>query len=374
LLKVAIVTPLGSFPFRRIADEIAKVFAAHGWFTVVHHSDWPMFFKRYDRIVFINLTHSIAYGAARTMRVFNTKDLILYFVSESDKMHVDVRTANRVEKLVRRVATPSMFSFECMREQGLRVDDVVPHGFDSEYWCSEPSYAKEVREKFKGKRILFTNVANSRRKCIDKLFDVLARLLKHGIKDWVLLINTPPLGHYNVPKLIDDLSKYWGVELNKHIINVWEGKMRGGTPIDKIKAYYYAAHVYVQPSCNEGFGMPIVEAMLCKKPIVYVDAPPMNEIASPDFGYPVKYSEIKYDRMSYRTAIMFIPDMDDYYKVMEKVLTVDEDELIRRGIKARDRGRLYDYRRVYRYFVNPPEPDDRPKAYDIFRGVMVDVL
>ncbi|MDW8086232.1 MAG: glycosyltransferase, partial [Ignisphaera sp.] len=43
---------------------------------------------------------------------------------------------------------------------------------------------------------------------------------------------------------------------------------------------YRAADVYVHPALCEGFGIPIVEAMAAGKPVICVDAPPMNEHVS----------------------------------------------------------------------------------------------
>jgi glycosyltransferase involved in cell wall biosynthesis len=53
----------------------------------------------------------------------------------------------------------------------------------------------------------------------------------------------------------------------------------GGIPMEDTVPFYQAADVFVYPSLNETFGLPILEAMACGCPVVTSDASSMPEIA-----------------------------------------------------------------------------------------------
>ncbi|MBV9382482.1 MAG: glycosyltransferase family 4 protein [Streptosporangiaceae bacterium] len=53
----------------------------------------------------------------------------------------------------------------------------------------------------------------------------------------------------------------------------------GGVPLEETVAFYRAADVFVYPSLNETFGLPILEAMACGCPVVTSDTSAMPETA-----------------------------------------------------------------------------------------------
>jgi glycosyltransferase involved in cell wall biosynthesis len=53
----------------------------------------------------------------------------------------------------------------------------------------------------------------------------------------------------------------------------------GGVPLQETVSFYRAADVFVYPSLNETFGLPILEAMACGCPVVTSDTSAMPEIA-----------------------------------------------------------------------------------------------
>lgn len=53
----------------------------------------------------------------------------------------------------------------------------------------------------------------------------------------------------------------------------------GGVPLDETVSFYRAADVFVYPSLNETFGLPILEAMACGVPVVTSDTSAMPETA-----------------------------------------------------------------------------------------------
>ena len=53
----------------------------------------------------------------------------------------------------------------------------------------------------------------------------------------------------------------------------------GGVPLEETVSFYQAADVFVYPSLNETFGLPILEAMACGCPVVTSDTSAMPETA-----------------------------------------------------------------------------------------------
>jgi glycosyltransferase involved in cell wall biosynthesis len=53
----------------------------------------------------------------------------------------------------------------------------------------------------------------------------------------------------------------------------------GGVPLEETVGFYQAADVFVYPSLNETFGLPILEAMACGCPVVTSDTSAMPETA-----------------------------------------------------------------------------------------------
>ena len=53
----------------------------------------------------------------------------------------------------------------------------------------------------------------------------------------------------------------------------------GGVPLEETVSFYRAAEVFVYPSLNETFGLPILEAMACGCPVVTSEVSAMPEIA-----------------------------------------------------------------------------------------------
>ena len=53
----------------------------------------------------------------------------------------------------------------------------------------------------------------------------------------------------------------------------------GGVPLEETVRFYRAADVFVYPSLNETFGLPILEAMACGCPVVTSDTSAMPETA-----------------------------------------------------------------------------------------------
>lgn len=54
-----------------------------------------------------------------------------------------------------------------------------------------------------------------------------------------------------------------------------------GLDYSELPSVYYGAQICVYPSLNEGFGLPILESILCDTPVCAIDKSPMNQFDSP---------------------------------------------------------------------------------------------
>ena len=88
---------------------------------------------------------------------------------------------------------------------------------------------------------------------------------------------------------------------------------------------YKLADVVVVPSLAEGFGLPIIEAFAAGKPVVSLDAMPMNELNNEDTGYLIRVCRQQIVKGWPTSFRLNIPCLDDYVsKLVEAIENEDE--------------------------------------------------
>lgn len=89
--------------------------------------------------------------------------------------------------------------------------------------------------------------------------------------------------------------------------------------------------VHLCPSRTEGFGHYIVEALSAASIVVTTDAPPMNELVNPEYGYLVEAAAGKKHFMNtlYHVKVSALEDC------IPAILKGPHDELVRKGQRAR---------------------------------------
>jgi glycosyltransferase involved in cell wall biosynthesis len=112
--------------------------------------------------------------------------------------------------------------------------------------------------------------------------------------------------------------------------------------LDKESLYglYQAADVYVHGALCEGFGIPIVEAMAAGKPVVCLDAGPMNEHVKDRRALVKVDGQVIYNDRGVANYRMNIPDMNDY---AEKIDAVVYDQYLRMELGEQNKERAKEY-------------------------------
>jgi glycosyltransferase involved in cell wall biosynthesis len=317
----------GSFEF--VAMTLCRFFTNHGYDCGIKHVKENLF-KRGDTAIFVgNINDSSIARAFLTSMFFRNK--IFYAVTEGP-YYGYLKNFSRIFTIV----VPSNYVKDELERSGLRVRYVIPHGIDVNQYKStiKLHHTEEIEGVRALKRrdyvILLSVISeNIPRKGLKYLYEALK--ITHTSNRFKLIIR----GSVSVPQELGDKV----IVLERYL------------PREDLIALYNLADACVVPSLAEGFGLPIIECFAAGKPVITLDAPPMNEINDNKTGWLVKVagqSIVKGWPSSYR---LNIPDIQDYaYKITE---CVDNDNLrLEKGIEASNKAWNYHFDNVYRKFLD----------------------
>ncbi|PRY89880.1 glycosyltransferase family 4 protein [Mongoliibacter ruber] len=112
-----------------------------------------------------------------------------------------------------------------------------------------------------------------KRKLLPVLVEAYAEVLSQGVEDIALVL----VGERGLSKALDDYDKVYDLVHEKKLEQ--RVKLTGFLPDKEVKTLYDHAFAYVFPSSNEGFGIPVIEAMRAGIPVIISDQAALQEIA-----------------------------------------------------------------------------------------------
>lgn len=125
----------------------------------------------------------------------------------------------------------------------------------------------KIKEKYGiGDRFILTVSAAYKFKNLGKLIEAV-NLLRQNIPGLQLLV--VGLGGKGKPEIIKMIKKY---NLGDNVV------IAGWVPDEDLPVLYSAAEIYIHPSLYEGFGFPVLEAMVCGCPVVSSNAASLPEL------------------------------------------------------------------------------------------------
>jgi len=148
------------------------------------------------------------------------------------------------------------------------------------------------------------------------LLKALARLPQSARRKIKLVIVGPRAPGFDIAESPDGIY----VRYLNYIIALHDLKnnivFTGAVTEEELPRYYSAADILIHPSLVEAFGLTLIEAMACGKPVLAFNIPPLNEIVNQEVG------------------ILINPSVGDLAKALE-VLVYDGTTLRRLAQKAR---------------------------------------
>jgi glycosyltransferase involved in cell wall biosynthesis len=193
---------------------------------------------------------------------------------------------------------------------------VTPLGVDASFRPVEPGDAVPVLERHRVRPpyVLFVGLAQPR-KNLETIVRVFGRLAAR-IDDLSLVLAGPdgyPEGRLDV--LLKETGAVERVRLLDYV------------PVEDLPALYAQARALLFPSRDEGFGLPVLEAMACGCPVVASTAGALPEVAGD-------------------AAMLFAPDaVDDYEEALARLLD-DPDERAAWAARGVERARAFPWSRT----------------------------
>lgn len=228
------------------------------------------------------------------------------------------------------VIVASKFGATKLLDIGIKPAMIIPHAVDVE----EFNYINEKKKERSNDKVRLLSVISALvpRKGLNIYFRVLCKLLEE--KPWIrnkfeVILKVPePI---RVPDNVKD------------VVRVVSGWLDRSTLIK----LYKNCNVVVVPSLCEGFGLPVIEGFAAGKPVISLNAPPMNELNSERTGYLVRCRGRKL--IGHREY--FIPDIDDFVRKLEDAVENEEARKEKSEIVREIRWN-YHYKTIYQRFIN----------------------
>ena len=195
--------------------------------------------------------------------------------------------ARHIERAVDELWAPSRFVGDAFAGAGVSREriQVIPHGFAPEVF--HPRVKPWRPAGCRGCMLLFVG-GTIRRKGVDLLLQAYADAFSPDEDITLVIKDTGSSGFYKHNNLLRDIRAVCRKPNAPHIVLLTEEFDDA-----RLASLYRGATAFVLPYRGEGFGMPLVEAMACGRPVVTTAAGPAPEFCAPEASYLVSAKEAR---------------------------------------------------------------------------------
>jgi len=324
--RVLPVTSERAVSLQRVANDIADVLRDSG-FSVLE----PMLYP--DAVKFSQLRFNATYIVMAFDTVWATPFFYLGYRAKADgKRYVWYAT---VEGRVQRTphddwvfrelefVANSKYTARKLGEAGVRVKGIVYHGVDVEEAFVHGALSGVVRKQlgFSESDFVVGYVAGAYSR---KGHDVFSQAVKEVVK------RDPSVKFAIVTQ--PQAAEHYADAPNTRVLTSFGQRGR-----EWMWGFYHSLDLYAHPALAEGFGLPVLEALACGKPVVHADYEPLSEVTTPETSFRVPVVDIVYAQDAYhlRTGIDYEHHLYDPVEFAEAVLQAKDEVSKRREDLAR---------------------------------------
>ena len=347
-MKMAIFALRQAASFRNQSHLLYKAAIHKGWEAeerdISERADWPK--ESWDSIIsLVPLWPRYIFESVRLCAPWLAKRFWLYGpvdgpYTQNEAFFMVMRNTMTVDRL----ATCSEYCRESMAKSGIHVRHVIHHGLDPDDFkfdkATRDERMKRLREQHPGRTIFFSNLNPIKRKGFDHLASAIQILSKKRAEDFIFVLHTGrDRALHHEPKLAK-------------IPNLVIEDAYNQLPFRNIALKTMSCDVFVFPSLLEGFGLPVLEAMMSKRAIICADYPAMNELVDPKSAWMIPVTDVNTEKWEgpgcYAPMCHYEPSQ--LASCMEQAMD-NPKECKEKAARAHNRSKNYHYLKVYEPFM-----------------------
>ena len=236
----------------------------------------------------------------------------------------------------------SEYTKKALGRAGAKILDIIYHGIDTRKYGRFKFMRKTMRNEIglSDNDFMVLYIAGAYRR---KGHDMFRSVIQYvGKKDssikFVVLTQPEAVQYYS--------------DLENCIVSDEFGKLSE----DKILGLYHACDLYAHAALSEGFGLPVLEALACGKPVVHADYKPLSEITTKKISYRCKVAGTSYwaGDATEHTGIDYELHFYDPNEFGDLILQAKDELMKERNEKTRlcvYRARQFDIHKTYKKFL-----------------------
>lgn len=343
-MKLAIVSEQRAFTHWKVAVDIFEALKGKADCTLY---DWGAQKIQEPNILFVStiLSTSLHY----LTRFLPNKRVVFYTTLEGEPIVDPI--GRRIAEQIKIVAV-SEFAKEMLERVELDCEGVVYHGIKMRETHIDPRFQNFLNtiqhppnEPQRRKTKYLTVSSNMKRKGLEYLI-IAHKLVEFYNKEAILILHSGG-GYTDVARLADQLQLTFE--------RFWFTNSFGMYDSFQMNTLYQFVQFLVQPSLTEGFGLPMIEALNFRLPVIAINAGPYNEIIEDGkTGILIPVRALKREKFLNRIILLMrYYSINDLAEAITQLLNTKNRKRLARNITDKVRMRFDSqktYPRLLRYF------------------------